>query len=124
MQDAKVSPMPKTRTNSDATAWDTCPPPQTPLQREAFLLLCTDWLARQTGDAQPAVFGNRTVPLAAPASAPAAGQFAMSLAELRLTRAHDACSICDAPGAAPAVANPFTHRHLVRACEACLAAIY
>lgn len=113
--------MPKTR-NADAVSWDTCPSPQTPLQREAFLLLCTDWLARQTGDAEAAPFGTRTAMLPAPADVPNEGHFAVALAELRLSNARDVCSICKGPRARPAVANPFTHRHLVQACKACLAA--
>ena len=119
---SKVCTMPKTRAG-EALTWDTCPPPQTPLQREAFLNLCTDWLAKQTGDEVPAVFSARTAPVS-PLPDPPEGTselFARSRTEIRIRSERETCVFCGAPGARLAMANPFSHRHLVLACSACKA---
>lgn len=108
--------MPKTRTDT----WQTCAAPQTPLQRSAFLDLCTHWLVREppATDEVPWLDPRTTWTATCASRAPSIG---LTQSDLRLEQSR-ACAFCEtAAGIRPVVANPFTQRPLVMACAACLA---
>jgi hypothetical protein len=65
----------------------------------------------------------RTAPVSALPDSPegTSGLFARSRTEMRIRSERDTCVFCGDPGARLAMANPFSHRHLVLACSACKA---
>ena len=106
--------MPKPR----AESWRTCPPPQTPLQRGAFLDLCTAWLLQEPAAAEAA---PRLTPASACAFAlPDVGgeAIARTRAEMRAMGSR-ACAFCGGPEGKAVVANPWAQRHLTLVCETC-----
>ena len=107
--------MPKPRSET----WQTCATPATPLQRGAFLDLCTEWLVSDPEHA-PAVLDPRTC-VEPPATHFDRQPFARTRAEVQLDYAR-ACTLCGTPGAHAVVANPFAQRYLVLVCATCAAA--
>lgn len=105
-------PKPKVET------WQTCPFPQTPLQRGAFLDLCTEWMVQDGSAAAPVRLSPRTsVSLPSPSAPfPCIG---FGAAELRLRRERK-CGFCgEGDDAFPVLANPFTQQCMAMVCAAC-----
>lgn len=111
--------MPKGRTDT----WQTCPTPQTPLQRSAFLDLCVHWLVREpaTEALTPLLSPCTTWSSSAAPSGIAASSMGLTRSDLRIEQ-YRGCAFCEtAEGLRPVIANPFTQRPLSMACEACRA---
>ena len=109
--------MPKARVET----WQTCAAPQTPLQRSAFLDLCTHWLVREP--AEEAADAGRLTPRTtweAGETAAVASGLGATRDELR-AQCRRACALCGrADGRhAPVVANPFAQCPLALVCAAC-----
>jgi hypothetical protein len=103
--------------------WQSCPVPQTPLQRGAFLDLCTKWLTAAHDDAvaeEEALAVRTTHEGAAPGRAP---QRALGLARadlaLHQARACATCGAHDDDDLAPVVVNPFARAPLALLCARC-----
>ena len=109
--------MPRIVRNGDT--WQTCPPPQTAVQRHAFLDLCVDFLARDVSDETCVAFAPRTS-AAGVSALTRPDRIAHTRAELRLEFVR-ACALCGSTDRAtrPVVANPYARRHLVLVCETC-----
>lgn len=105
--------------------WREHPPPQTPLQRGAFLDACTAWLVAEPPACTDA---HLTVPTECPPVPDAAvgcdDAVARAAAYERDARPW-LCAACGARVAAadasPFVANPFSHQCTVTLCPACSA---
>lgn len=118
--------MPRARTDD----WQAHPPPQTPLQRNAFLDVCTEWLIRppkpEDDDVSYEDFSTPAVtsfvaPSTAPAAPPPDGMgvtvVAYTRGEFRTRASHAMCALCGNPADRTVVGNPFAQRHLVAVCS-------
>ena len=106
--------MPCTRTDD----WQAHPPPQTPLQRNAFLDVCTEWLIRlqsyEDDDVSYEDFSTPTAtsfvaPSTAPAAPPPDGMVATVVAyegEFRTRAPHATCALCGIPADRTVVGDP------------------
>lgn len=123
-RDTLTGRMPRPRTAcSVAETWQTCTPPQTPLQQCVFLDMCTKWLVQEPS------LGNKTAERLETRtcwSDPATHTADESLmvrthSELRTQRLQT-CAFCKATtGVRPIVANPFAQRCFILLCEGCRA---
>lgn len=110
--------MPKHRNDT----WSTCPPPQTPLQRAAFLDLCTDWLVREPQSSTVAhLYPPTEYENAAPSVTIHPNVFTpLTRAELRL-QTRRTCTFCRSDSnTVPLVANSFAQRYLTIMCNDCI----
>jgi hypothetical protein len=113
--------MPKTRTET----WQTCAKPQTPLQRGAFIDLCTRWLVAaesSDGSAADGVLGVCTTYPVPDLRENARGALVLGLTHTELRARTRACAMCDradADDVAAVVANPFAQCPLALVCAAC-----
>ena len=115
--------MPKATHRGAADTWQTCPVPQTPLQRGAFIDLCTQWLVLEPSSVStspPLVPRTTWVPPVASSRTAPATAIGLTRDELRMAQRR-MCGFCDAEeGVRATVANPFTQRPLVMACTSCM----
>lgn len=107
--------MPKPRNDT----WQTCPNPQTPLQRGAFLDLCTDWLVRQPSDPTDDALEGNALSYEGP-SASASASIGHTQVDLRVCDSRR-CDICEAEtdDLHTVLANPFAQLYLVVVCGKC-----
>lgn len=107
--------------------WQTCPTPETPMQRSAFLDLCVQWLVQEPLEEDADVLETRTTlldgvdPFAVAMPADAC-PIAATKVEARLLQHVPRCSLCDGDDAAGGVsimANPCAQRSLVTLCGRC-----
>lgn len=107
--------MPKPR----AETWETCPKPQTPMQRGNFIDLCTDWLVREPHEQTCASISPRTLAATrTDATLPRAVSYLRSELHVHQDRP---CAFCTRLDARAVVSNPFAQRHLTLVCDACRA---
>ena len=116
--------MPKASTRVTDT-WQTCPVPQTPLQRGAFIDLCTQWLVREpssahsTSSTPPLVPRTSWIPPESSLTDPTS-TIGLTREELRMAQRR-VCGFCETQdGVRATVANPFTQRPFVMACTSCM----
>lgn len=107
--------MPKPRSET----WQTCAPPQTPMQRGNFIDLCTAWLVKEPADdATPSFLSPRTLPPPTHHAPALEGRIAYTQSELH-AHSRRPCFACKSNDAHAMVANPFAQRHMVLVCDAC-----
>jgi hypothetical protein len=112
--------MPSARTARESVTWQTAPPPQTPLQRSAFLDMCVQWLIREPdGPVEDDALVPRTTwdgPTTPEAGSSHDG-FGLRKSEVPEVRQ---CAMCGGDDALRTVtANPFAHRYCIVVCATC-----
>lgn len=111
-----------------AESWLSQTPPQTPLQRIAYLDTCTKWLVCEPDDADEHALCAPTKYIGPkpPAVAPAAGApraIATSLSGVHvMSSAQKTCAMCGSAGAMGIVCvNPYAQQSVVLLCGSCSA---
>ena len=114
--------MPKTA--HSAPPWTTSATPQTPLQKGAFLKMCTEWLvsppqANGEGETEFTTTSSANVTARYPTAEVVSPQIAFTQSELN-SQSVFKCFFCGSvKGVHPVIANPFAQQHIILLCDAC-----
>lgn len=112
--------MPRTKNES----WQSCPVPQTPLQRGVFIDRCTEWLVHeQVHESDDVRFSPQTrTRWKGTRDTATRPSIPMGISSLDLSiHTLRPCAFCDAQcGSKIIVANPFAHTDLVLVCPKCM----
>jgi hypothetical protein len=114
--------MPTRRAPGAAENWFDAPPPQTLLQRCAFLDQCTKWFGREPDEGPPESFEEdmRTLPPEVARSRAGHHQTCFTESETRYLDGIRQCIVCGATkGVGVVLANPFAIRSYVGMCARC-----